>query len=159
MVDIKQHGGDGYFIYHQAGLHSVINLAGITYLTQTKRCKLLSDDIQVSDRVYIRSHSPYVLDGDYEVIHEASDMGIGYIPKLITLKKYMGVGVKENNRRKHDKQLIRYNITKKIREQIVLNATHNEIQTYGEIADLLYKDGEDFNRDKKGEICSVSVRL
>lgn len=140
-------------------MSDMINLSGITFLPESVTEAVRDMKIDIGHPVVIRFENelPAALDDDFNVIHFATQLHIGWIPKLKTLKKYLGERFKAQDQPGHRRQEMRYKITEKIRNQIVLNENTNEIQTVGRIADLMFKDVIGINRDRLGVLCAVSV--
>lgn len=102
----------------------IINLAGTSFLSDKSK-EALRNFIKVGDlcEVYQRNSDSQDYDADYEVI--CRGYKIGWIPKLATLKRYLGTAIDEKNRDRHDKEYERYKITEKIRGQITLDIHRN----------------------------------
>lgn len=138
---------------------NTINLAGVSFLTGPETLKKFRDCVNVGDSCYIVSDAPgdWRVDGDFQVVHTLSATPLGWVPRLDTLKRYMGEAYEQDNRPRHNKELMRYNITKAIREQIVTDRNTSEVATQGTVSAVLYLDGERYNETKDGKIASVSV--
>lgn len=136
-----------------------INLSGVSYLPSGVVHEFSKGKVKVGDSVSIGLESEAVLDGHFAVIHDETELRIGWIPQLDTIRKYMGDAIEENDRRRHDRELMRYNTSKAIRDQILLDNEINNVETTGVIESLLYKDHDQFNHDGVGVIASVSVSI
>lgn len=138
---------------------NTINLSGITFLPSDSFEALNSGNIRINDEICVRSESRSILNGDFSVWHIKTDKHIGWIPQLNRIKIYMRKAFNDNNRSRHDRELMRYNTAKNIRNQILTDLKVNDIETKGVIENLLFKDDDSFNHEYQGKIVSVSVTI
>lgn len=130
----------------------IINLSGTTFLSEESKEQIESNVIKVGDDVYIRKaedKQETTIDSDWAVYRQGTH--IGWIPQLATIQRYIAREIDDNNRSKHDMQVKRYKITKKIRQQLHLDYERNNWQTKGSITNIQPTDN--------GYSISVEVEL
>ena len=111
----------------------MINLAGTSFVDYDllkKYRKKLDDKKSIYCNIEKRMVSPTppvdIYDSDYAVITYQGDL-IGWIPKMKTIKKYMGEAFKDQDRFRHDTQYQRAKWTEKIRNNVTVDIHRNDI--------------------------------
>lgn len=111
----------------------MINLSGTSFCDyeMLKSYKALLDEKKIiKAKIELRNVSPTPpendYDSDYAVISEFDTL-VGWIPKIKTIKKYLGEAFKEQDRYRHDIQYQRSRWTKKIRDNITVDIFRNNI--------------------------------
>jgi hypothetical protein len=112
----------------------LVNLTGTTFvdyeLLKEYRMRLDANQ-KVECLVELRDVSPVkpetIYESDYAILANGKDL-IGWIPKLATLKKYIGKAFRERDQWKHDTQYQRAKWCRKIRDNVTIDITRNNIQ-------------------------------
>ena len=110
----------------------LVNLAGTSFidydLLKDYR-KRLDANQKIECKVEVRHVSPKkpetLYQSDYAIIANEKDM-IGYLPQLITIKKYIGTAFKQRDQYKHDIQYKRYKWAEKIRDNVTTDIFRND---------------------------------
>ena len=134
----------------------LVNLAGTSFVDYD----LLKDyrmRIDANQKVYckveMRDVSPKkpetIYESDYAVLANGKDL-IGWIPKLATIKAYMGDAFRKKDQWRHDTQYQRYKWCRKIRDNVTIDITRNNIEPKCLIDGIYHLQ----NKKQWGVVCS-----